>query len=144
MSTTEADNKELVRRFVDDVFNEGNLDRIDEYMAEGYIEHSSAAPRPIEGRDAVREFYAGLRAAFPDLEVTIEELFAAGNKVVQRSLQSGTHEGTFMDIEPTGQTAEISGIVIYEIEDGRITESWAQADIFGLLQQLGVVGPPGE
>lgn len=143
MATTEVENKGLVRQFVDDVFNDGNLDRIETYVTSDYVEHSPLAPEPLEGPAAVREFYAVLFAAFPDLEVTIQDLIAEGDRVCQRSLQAGTHEGPFMEIEPTGTACEISGIVIYRIEDGRIAESWPQADIMGLMQQLGVVEPPG-
>lgn len=138
MATTEGDNKELVRGFVNDILVEGNFDRIDEYLAVDYVEHTQAVPEPIAGREEIREYYAGMRSAFPDLDVTIQDLIAEGNKVVQRSRQGGTHEGVFMDFEPTGNTWEVPGIVIYRIEAGTIVESWAQADIVGMMEQLGI------
>lgn len=143
MSTTEAKNKELVRNCVNEVLSEGDFSRLDEYFAEDYVEHTSAAPENIEGLDAIREHYAGIREAFPDFDVEIEALIAEGNKVVQRSDQTGTHKGTFMGVEPTGNEVSIPGIVIYQIEDGKIVEAWVQADMMGVMQQLGVVEAPG-
>lgn len=144
MSTTEAKNKELVRQFVDDVFNDGNLDRLEEHVTADYVEHTPTAPVDPKGPDAVREYYDDLHTAFPDLEVTIQDHIADGDRVCQRSTQAATHEGTFFDIEPTGVSGEISGMIIYRIEDGMIAESWAQADNLGLMQQLGVLELPGE
>lgn len=143
MATTEAENKELVRQLVDDVFNEGNPDALDDYLTEDYVEHTVAVPGGLEGLEAVREYYSDIFNAFPDFEVTIQDLLAEGDKVVQRSLQGGTHEGPFLDIEPTGESAEIPGIVIYRIEDGQIAESWPQADLMGFMQQIGVMEGPG-
>lgn len=143
MGTTEAENKELVRRCVEDILNEGNLDRLNEYFADDYVEHTTAAPEDIQGLEAVKAHYAGIRDAMPDFTVEIEELIAEGNMVAQRSRQTGTHEGAFMDLEPTGKTVDSPGIVIYQIEDGQIVEAWVQANMMGMMQQLGVVEPPG-
>lgn len=136
-ATAEA-NKELVRGFVNELLVKGEWGRLDEYIAEDYVGHSAAAPEDIRGPDGFREFYSGMRAAFPDLDVTIQDLIAEDDKVVQRSLQSGTHDGEFMGLEPTGNTFEVPGIVIYRIEDGRITEDWVQADMLGMMEQLGL------
>lgn len=141
--STKQKNKEIIRRFVNDVFNEKRLDRIDDYMAENYVEHTPAAPEAIKGRGSIREHYAGTHTAFPDFEVRIEDLIAEGNKVVQRSQQVGTHEGEFMNVPPTENRINVSGIVIYQIEDGKIVESWVQADMMGMMQQLGVLDGPG-
>lgn len=138
MSTTEAENKELVRRCVNDVLSEGNLARLDEYFADDYIEHTTAAPEGIERLEAVRDHYAGIREAMPDFDVEVEELIAEGNEVVQRSRQTGTHEGEFMKLEPTGTTVESEGIVINRIEEGQLVESWPLVDMMGLMEQLGV------
>ncbi|MEF8814634.1 MAG: ester cyclase [Halovenus sp.] len=74
----------------------------------------------------------------------VEALLAEGNKVVQRSRQTGTHEGAYIDIEPTGHTVDSPGFVLYQIEDGQIVEAWVQANMMEMLQQLGVIEPPGE
>lgn len=138
MTTTEAENKELVRGAVNDMLVEGQWDRVDEYIAEDYVGHTVAAPEDIRGRDGFEEFYSGMQTAFPDIEVEIQELIAEDDKVVQRSRQSGTHEGEFMGIEATGNTFDVSGIVIYRIKDGKIAEDWVQSDMMGMMEQLGV------
>lgn len=144
MTKTEAENTELVNGFVKEVLVEGDLERIDEYVAEDYVGHNSSVPEDIHGPEGFREFVTMLRSAFPDFDVTIQDLIADDNKVCQRSRQSGTHEGAFMGLEPTGKEVESSGIVIYQIEDGQIVEDWAQIDMLGTMQQLGVIEPPGE
>jgi predicted ester cyclase len=144
MATTQATNKKLVAQFVEDVFNEGNLDSMDQYLAEGYVEHTSGPNPDVEGIPAAREYHGTLNEAFPDFEVTIEDLIAEGNKVVQRSRISGTHEGEFMDIPPTGNEIDVPGALICRIEDGKVAESWGLNDTLGLMAQLGIVDLPGE
>lgn len=144
MATTKAENKELVREFVDEMFNEGNLDRLEAYVTEEYVEHAAVGQADFEGPDAVREYHAGIQTAFPDFEITIHDLVADGTKVALRSSQTGTHEGSFMDIDPTGETVESSGMAIYRIDDGQLAEKWALVDVLGVMQQLGAVEPPGE
>lgn len=143
MSTVEANNKELVRRVVEEVFNGGEVDRIDEYVSSDYIGHSSAVPEDIHGREGYKDFVRMVRSASSDFEVTIDELLADGNKVIQRSHQAGTHDGQFLGLEPTGVEFEFPGIVIYEIDNGEIVEEWSQADMMGLMEQLGGIDPPG-
>lgn len=137
MATTRPENKELARRFVTEVFVKGNLERLNQYMPPDYTEHTPTLG-DIEGRKAVRDYYAGIQSAFPDFDVAIEDLIADDDNVVQRSLQSGTHEGEFKGIEATGNTVEVEGIVIYQIRDGNIAESRIQLDTMGLMDQLGV------
>lgn len=144
MAPTKAENKELIREFVDEMFNEGNLDRLEAYVTEDYVEHAAVGSEDFEGPDAVREYHAGIQTAFPDFEIVIHDLVADGNKVALRSFQTGTHEGPFMDIEPTGETVESSGMAIYRIDDGRLAEKWALVDMLGVMKQLGVVEPAGE
>lgn len=138
MTTREEDHKELVRGFVERILVDGDWDRVDEYIAEDFVSHTVAAPEDIHGREAHREFYTGVQSAFPDMDIRIHDLIAEGDKVAQRSLQTGTHDGEFMGMDPTGNTFEVPGIIIYRIEDGKIAEEWVQADIMGMMEQLGV------
>lgn len=108
------------------------------------IEHTTALPDAIEGRDAAVKHYKEYPTAFPDFDLEIVELLADGDKVVQRSVQTGTHDGTLFGIDPTGEPVEFQAIVIHRIEDGKDVESWVQIDVMGVLQQLGVLEPPGE
>lgn len=144
MSTTEAEHKEIVRRISEEAFAEGNLDVIDEYYAEDFVAHNPALPERMEGRDEYKKFIETTRTAFPDLESTTEDLIAEGDEVVERHAATGTHDGEFLGIEPTGKSVEIEGISIIRFEGDQIVEAWEQADMLGLMQQLGVVEPQGE
>ncbi|WP_396610615.1 ester cyclase [Haloferax sp. S1W] len=144
MSTTEAENKEIARKLPEEAINEGNLDIIDELVADDYVGRNPAVPEPYHGPDGVKEFVSMVRTAFPDLEYTVEDLIAEGDKVVRRDRATGTHDGEFMGVEPTGKEIEIQGVVIVRIEDGKFAESWSYANMMGLMQQLGVVESPGE
>lgn len=143
MATTETDNKEMARRIAEEAWGEGNLEVIDEFLAEEFVSHNSAVPEDVHGPEGYKETIRMFRSAFPDLEVTIEDSIAEGDKVVLRVSQSGTHEGELMGIEPTGQYVETTGIVIGRAEDGKAVEEWAQLDNLGMMQQLGVIEPPG-
>ena len=139
----QAENKEIARKYPEEVISEGNLNLIDEIIADDYVEHNSAVPEPIHGPDGVKEYVSLLRTAVPDIHCGVEDLIAEGDMVVRRDRATGTHEGGFMGIEATGK-AVVEGIHIHRIEDGQLVESWAQNDMLGLMQQLGVVEPPGE
>lgn len=137
MSPADADNKDLVRGFFEDVWNEGQLDRIDEYLAEDFVEHSplpQAARGPAEYTEEAELF----QTAVPDITYTIEDTIAEGDKVAVRVTVRGTHEGELMGIEATGNTVEFEGMAIFRIDDEQIVELWVQADFMGLLEQLGV------
>lgn len=144
MATTETEIKDLVRRSNDEIWGEGNLDAIDGYVAEDYVEHNTASPEPIRGPEGYRRNVERVRTAFPDLEVTTGHLVAEGDTVVTRYTLTGTHEGPLMGVEPTGNRVEVSGISIGEFEDGELVEGWSNVDVFGMLRQLGVVDAPGE
>lgn len=143
MSTTEAEHKEVARRISEEVFDEGNLDLVDEFFADDFVGHSATAPEDLHGPEEYKEFVAMTRSAFPDVESTSEDLVAEGDRVVERHVARGTHQGEFMGIEPTGTEVEVEGITILRFEDGAVAESWDIADLFGRMQQLGVVDTPG-
>lgn len=138
MTTTESDYKDFIRRFRNDIYDAKNLDRLDEYIAEDCLSHTPALPEPGRGIDEYRKFTEMLHAAFPDAEDTIEDIVAEGDKVAVRIRMRGTHEGPFLDLEPTENEVDVTGMVIYRIEDGKIAEDWHQADMMGLMQQLGI------
>lgn len=141
--TANEENKELVRRSNEEVWDKGNLDHLDDYVAEDYVEYNSASPEPIRGREGYKQNVEMVRGAFPDLSVTTEDLIAEGDKVVTRYTLTGTHQNPFMGIEPTGNEVKIEGISIGRLEDGRVVEGWTNIDVMGMMQQLGVVEPPG-
>ena len=139
-TTTPEEIERLARRFPEDVATAGNIDRIDEICATDVVEHSPAGEH--RGRDELKARSEYVHAAFPDVSVTIEDAVAEGDTVAQRLTFRGTHEAEFMGIEPTGETVEIANMLFTRVEDGLIAERWLMADLFGMLQQLGVVEPP--
>ena len=135
MSQLEDSNKAIVRRFNLGFIQGGDLDLFNEIIAPDFINHS-APPGSDPGREGARQFFAMIRGAFPDLEVTIHDQVAEGSAVVTRKSYQATHAGNFMGIAPTGRRIQFSVIDIIRLRDGRYTEHWANADMFGLMAQL--------
>ncbi len=132
------ENMDASRRWLEEGFNEGNLDVADELSTEDFVSHD-----PMSGdqdKEAVKQQIAAYREAFPDLQVTIEEIFAAGDKVVMRWSAVGTFQNPFMGQQPTGEKgAPVQGINIDRFEDGRIAESWGQWDTMQFMKNIGAV-----
>lgn len=134
------ENKALARRFMDEVYNKGNLDLIDEVVAPNWVEHNPNTPEGMSGRvDDSKRFVEMYRNAFPDLHITIEDLIAEGDKVVMRWTARGTHQGELMGVPPSGNRVEVTGINIERLEGGKFVESWSNYDFLGLMQQIGAV-----
>lgn len=144
MSTTETENTELVHRLHSEVWSKGNLDLVDEIVADDYVEHNPTVPHEARGPSDYKDSVERFRTGFPDLTLTEEDTIAEGDEVVSRITIRGTHAGEFMGVEPTGITVEAQGIVVNRIEDGRLVESWPLPDMMGVMEQLGVVdtAPP--
>ena len=136
------ENKAVVRREIEEIFNQGgNLDAADEIYAQNYVGHDPTFG-DLHGPEAVKQSAAMYRQAFPDLEATIEDQVAEGDKVVTRFRTRGTHQGeTEAFGPPTGNQFEVTGITIEQFsEEGKIVEDWTNIDAVGLMQQLGL-GP---
>ncbi|WP_396612356.1 ester cyclase [Haloferax sp. S1W] len=133
-------NKRTVRRFMDEVSGKGNIGLIDELVAEDMVDHTEFGE--TQGREALKQTFEGLSAAFPTHENTIEEIVAEGDTVAIRVSSRLTHEGNFMGIEATGQQVQTEGIVFFRLRDGKIVERWVQFDTLGMMQQLGVAEQP--
>ena len=132
-------NKALSRRVLEEAFNAGNIDAIDELVTTDFVNHDAALPEAMIGPEAAKATISGYRTAFPDLRITIEEQIADDQGVATRWSAKGTHEGDLMGMPPTGKQSTVTGITIDRIVDGRIAESWTNWDTLGMLQQLGVV-----
>jgi steroid delta-isomerase-like uncharacterized protein len=141
MSTEE--NKVLALRLVEEVINQGRMTTIDELIAADAVDHSLPPGLP-PGREGVKLFLGMIRAAFPDIHETIEDMLAEGDRVVTRSTWRGTHQGAFLGIAPTGKQVSVTGIDISRVASGKFVEHWQAADNLGLLQQLGVIPVPGQ
>jgi len=133
---TEA-NKALTLRYWEEVANKGNLDLIEEICAPDYVCHE--VDQDIRGPEGVRQFIFMLRAAFPDLHVTVEDVIAEGDKIVQRWTGRGTHQGELMGIPPTGNRVSVAGITISCFKDGKVSEEWEVYDMMGMMHQLGAI-----
>ena len=136
------ENKALVRRYMEEVHNKGNLNAVEEFFAVDFVDHS-AFPDPPSGVSGMKQTHAIIHTAFANINVSIEDLVAEGDKVVVRFTASGIHKGEFMGIPATGRQFTIMEIRIYRIAAGRIVEHWGLLDQTELLQQLGVTSAPG-
>ncbi|WP_222918597.1 alpha/beta fold hydrolase [Natrinema sp. SYSU A 869] len=133
-------NKQIVRRLLDDVVTEGNIDLIDDLFAEDVLDHTLMGD--TRGREPIKERAESLHAAFSDFSATAEKLVAEGDTVALWAIDQGTHDGEFLGIEPTGRGVEYPATAFFQMEDGKIVERWVQPDLFGLMQQLGVIELP--
>ncbi len=119
------ENKALVRRFVEGVWNQGKLDLLEEFVAADFLNHEDA-PGARGGPESIRRHVLALRSAFPDVHFTIEELIAEGDVVVVRESARGTNRGAFMGIPPTGQQMTFSNIHIVRLANGKLVEHWRE------------------
>ena len=135
-------NKGLVRRFYEEI-DKGNIDALDELVAVDYLDHN---PPPLPGLRSGRE---GLKQAFMLFQVAtpgyhrIEDQIAEGDKVVTRLTSFGKHEGDLPGAPRTGNDMKMTSITIHRIANGKLAEKWAEKDVLGFLQQIGVIPPMG-
>jgi steroid delta-isomerase-like uncharacterized protein len=129
------ENKEIVRRMIQEAQIGGNLAVIDELFAVDFVNHTNFPGMP-DSRDGVKLVFGTLQAAFPDLDVSVRHMVAEGDDVVTRKTFTGTHGGDFFGLPPTGRPVAFDVIDILRLRDGRITDHWNVVDMFGLMQQL--------
>lgn len=141
MSTLQEQNKSLVRRF-NESFNAGDLDGAVAVFAPDAVIHNSGAPDPLNV-EGFKQFGGVFRTAFPDGELTIEDLIVEGDMVVSRITYQGIHTGDMMGIPPTGKSVRVSAVIIDQFADGKIVESWRLFDQMAMMQQLGLIPTPG-
>ena len=133
-------NKTVARRFLVEVFGGGNLDLADELIAPNHVSSGPGTlPGLPSGPEGQRQLIGFYRSAFPDVQFTVEDQIAEGERVVTRWTAQGTHTGEFAGLPPTGRAATVTGVGIDRIVDGKIVESWGIFDQFGMLQQLGAI-----
>ena len=135
------DNKALLRRFFDEVLNTGNLALADQLLDPGYQFHFPALPQP-GGPEVFKDTLLAFRQGFPDLNFTIEDMIAEGDRVAVRFTVRGTHRGDFQGVPPTGRPVQFSGISIYRVAGGKMVEDRSEIDQVSLMQQLGLMPGP--
>ena len=136
-------NKATFRRMVDEVFNRGNLDLIDEILTSNFAEREELPPGFPSGGEGVKQLTKVLRSAFPDFKATIEDMIAEGDKVVVRMTWKGTHQGEFLGVPPTGKRVSFGVIDIVRFEGGKFAEHWGLWDSTKMMQQIGAAPVPG-
>ena len=134
-----AENKVLVRRLYEEVFHKGDLTFVDKLFSPGFVRHAPPSP-DMRGQTEVKALCSMIRAAFPSLHYTLEDMVGEGDKVVLRWSAVGVHTGEFLGIAPTGKPVTMSGTAIFLIQEGQFQEEWSHWDTLGLLQQLDTVG----
>jgi steroid delta-isomerase-like uncharacterized protein len=132
-------NKALFRRFVEEVFNKGNVNTIDELLASDFAEREELPPGMPRDREGVKQLTRMFRTAFPDFNVSIDDMIAEGDKIVARTTWKGTQKGEFMGIPSSGKRVSFSVIDIIRISGGKFVEHWGLMDNSAMMQQLGAV-----
>lgn len=136
-SSAEA-NKAVICRLNDEGLNPGRVEVVDELMTENPVLHGMPSGYP-PGREGFKQLIRMHHTAFSDFRCTTEDIFAAGDRVVNRWSWTGKHTGEHMGIKPTGKPCTLTGISIHRLEEGRIAEQWHETDSLGLLRQLGAL-----
>jgi steroid delta-isomerase-like uncharacterized protein len=132
-------NVTLVQQFFEEVWNKGNLSLVDELLAQDYEDHNQP-PGAARGHKGYKATVSMFRSGFPDIQFTLDQVLAEGDRLAIRLTGHGTHKGNFMGIPATGKQVSFGGMTFLRMQDGKVAERWGISDIPGLMQQLGV-GP---
>lgn len=132
----------LVRRLIEEGFNEGNLDVADELISADFVEHQNFGPDHARGAEGVKAVIASLRRAFSDFHLEIDDHAVHGGTVWLRMTGTGTNDGSFMGHPPTGRVMRTDVFDALRVEGDRIVEHWGVPDRLGTLFQLGLAQPP--
>jgi steroid delta-isomerase-like uncharacterized protein len=131
-------NKDLIRRAVEEIWNQGNYSNLERFVSRDFTVHLSNDEK-IQGVEGIKQFFSELRNAFPDIRFVIEDQVAEADRVVTHWTAKGTHQGTFKGIPPSGKRLNFTAIDIDRIVDGKVVECWSKMDELGILKQLGVM-----
>jgi steroid delta-isomerase-like uncharacterized protein len=145
-ATGPGDLSKASRRLLEETFNDGNFELIDQLVAADAVNHDPATPaqmRELGGREVFKGTVSMYRAAFPDVRIVVDDVIAADDKVVLRWHSDGTHRGELAGLAPTGARASVTGIGIDQWKDGKVVEAWTEWDNLGLARQLGAAPPEG-
>jgi steroid delta-isomerase-like uncharacterized protein len=136
---SEESNAAAARRIIEEGFSQGRLEVFDEVCAPDVVSHDPAEAEDLRGVEAHKERCQGYRTAMSDLQVTVDDVFASGDKVAMRWTARGTNDGELMGVPATGKSVQMTGTSIDRFDaDGRIAETWDQWDNAGFMSQLGI------
>src|SRR5262245_31093573 len=133
------DNTQIARMTIEEINGRGKLDLVDQHFDPSYKGHETMHPNL--GGDEFKKNIQMYRTAFPDLSMTVDDVAAAGDKVMVRWTARGTHKGALFGAAPTGKRAETHGITVYTFRKSKIVEEWTQWDVPALLRDLGIALP---
>lgn len=136
-----AENKALIRRWFEEVWNKGREAAIDDMLASRAVVHGLGPD--LQGPEAFKSFHRAYRNAFPDVKIQIEDIVCEGDTVATRWGGSGTHQGDGLGFPATGKPVRFTGMLFARVENGKLTEGWNIFDQLGMFQQMGIVTPPG-
>ena len=132
---TSEQNKTLARRWFENLFSRGDLDAANEIISADFVDHLTHEDE--RGLVELKHYVNIYSAAFPDIQDTVEDIVAEGDKVVVRWMSRGTHQGEFMGVAPTGRHVTFTGMRLFRIAENKIAEGWVNIDERGLQEQLG-------
>jgi steroid delta-isomerase-like uncharacterized protein len=132
--------KNLTHEVVENFWNKKEFDLADRYYSPDYVNHHPLLP-DVKNLDQFKQWCFAFKNGFPDFNVTIEEIVVEGDMTVTRWTLRCTHTGEYMGIPPTGKKAEMSGMTMEHLKDGKSIEAWWNGDDLGMMQQLGIIPP---
>jgi steroid delta-isomerase-like uncharacterized protein len=142
--TESTQNADLIRRLYEQAFNGGDLEFVDEVHGPGYRYHDTTAPDAAEDHGTYMARTAAFMAAFPDVNVSVEDVFGCGDRVTGRTVMRATHSRPLGDMPPTGRSVQLASTIIYRFEEGRVVEEWEIFDKLGMYQQLEIAPPESD
>ena len=134
------ENKLIIRRLIMEVWGNGDMAALDEIVSSDFIDHTTTGDVPRS--ENFKKLVIGFRSAFPDIQFTIEDIMAEGDKVIARWGASGTHKGEFLGHALTDNRISITGVHIYRLSNEKLVERWGNWDQLGLMQQIGLIPTP--
>jgi steroid delta-isomerase-like uncharacterized protein len=137
-NTQPTDNKQIVKRFMDECWSRGNLNTVMELVANNCRYHDPVFPSLTSGAENIKNHIQTCRNGFPDLMFTIDDTIAERDEVVVHWTANGTHKGQFLGMPPTNKKASVTGTSIFRLEGSKIAEEWANWNLMSMLEQLGL------
>jgi predicted ester cyclase len=131
-------NKQVVRRLFEEVWNKGNLRTLDELLAPNFVDHTTLPGAP-NGREGYQRLIKAFRAALPDLTFTVQMVLAEGNRIAIQLTAKGTHEGNFLEFRPTHRPVTFSSLAFFTLENGKITDRFGVSDVSSVIMQYSAV-----
>jgi steroid delta-isomerase-like uncharacterized protein len=130
-------NKALVRRFIDEIFVQGRVDALNELLADDFVSHTWRSTG--DGKADLKRAMDRLAGVLADVQFTIEDMIAEGDRVAVRVTARATQVGEFMGLAPSGKAYTIGEIHVFRLRDGKVVEHWHQYDQLGMMRQLGAM-----